>query len=446
MKCIIVGIGPAGIATAGFLAKNGWEVECYDKLTRESASVTTPKYLERAYGLSGHRRMLDTLAAIDAENDVYEEGAYRRDITIIQTSKGIPIPMPPPKSPTIAVLRTELVGGLIKAVERQFKNVQLHWSTKISGVEFRNGKAVVKFENGHESSPDLVVCAEGAFSYVGRPAISSADPTFECVVKPRDVLTKQLYLNQPPTSWRKRALYMLPSKNGDIHMLIRDSPSLGENLMSCMLVYPTTHPLFSKATTGPALSQAIQHTFPEAQLPLREMSIAEEMERCATTAPHHLPPVVTSNKYHYGNLVVLGDAAHSSPVNAAQGVNTALEDAFVLNKCLHEEGLDICAALERFTRVQKPQHDALQRLMAHPMFRTVAPTWRTKTIDFLRDRLALDKVFKFLQYPQVQLNDNKLSYTQVEQNLRWQYHCPAVLVGAVAAIGFTSACFSLKKR
>ena len=56
-----------------------------------------------------------------------------------------------------------------------------------------------------------------------------------------------------------------------------------------------------------------------------------------------------------GRACLLGDACHPMPPFQAQGAAMAIEDAYVLARCLAEEGADVDAALKRYQALRMPR-------------------------------------------------------------------------------------------
>ena len=48
-------------------------------------------------------------------------------------------------------------------------------------------------------------------------------------------------------------------------------------------------------------------------------------------------PTVRNERWHDGNLVLLGDAAHTAHFSIGSGTKLAMEDALALAACLHEQ-------------------------------------------------------------------------------------------------------------
>ena len=69
------------------------------------------------------------------------------------------------------------------------------------------------------------------------------------------------------------------------------------------------------------------------------------------------PPL---DRWAYGRVALLGDAAHAMAPFQAQGAAQAIEDAFVLAECVADEPDDIPAALERYERVRMARAESLQ--------------------------------------------------------------------------------------
>ncbi|MFC5995817.1 bifunctional salicylyl-CoA 5-hydroxylase/oxidoreductase [Pseudonocardia hispaniensis] len=79
-------------------------------------------------------------------------------------------------------------------------------------------------------------------------------------------------------------------------------------------------------------------------------------------------PTVRTESWRHGNLVLLGDAAHTAHFSIGSGTKLAMEDALALAACLHEQpGLD--AALTAYEQQRRPLVASTQRAA------TASQTW-----------------------------------------------------------------------
>ncbi|MBL8514346.1 MAG: FAD-dependent monooxygenase, partial [Betaproteobacteria bacterium] len=86
-------------------------------------------------------------------------------------------------------------------------------------------------------------------------------------------------------------------------------------------------------------------------------------------------------RYHDGNTVVIGDAAHATSPQLGQGTNMALLDALMLTRCLAAQ-VDIPAALATYTQQRKRHlayYGAMSRLLT-PVFQS-----HHRVLPWLRD-------------------------------------------------------------
>src|SRR5205085_12149642 len=58
-------------------------------------------------------------------------------------------------------------------------------------------------------------------------------------------------------------------------------------------------------------------------------------------------------RWHHGNVVLIGDAAHTAHFSIGSGTKLAMEDALALAACLHEQG-DVPAALAAYEAERRP--------------------------------------------------------------------------------------------
>ncbi|GGU76951.1 bifunctional salicylyl-CoA 5-hydroxylase/oxidoreductase [Lentzea flava] len=69
---------------------------------------------------------------------------------------------------------------------------------------------------------------------------------------------------------------------------------------------------------------------------------------------------VRSERWHHGNLVLVGDAAHTAHFSIGSGTKLAMEDSLALAACLHEHR-DVEAALTAYEAERRPVVESTQR-------------------------------------------------------------------------------------
>ncbi len=71
-------------------------------------------------------------------------------------------------------------------------------------------------------------------------------------------------------------------------------------------------------------------------------------------------PTVRNQRWHHGNVVLMGDAAHTAHFSVGSGTKLAMEDAIALAQTLSRER-DIPSALTAYERERRPAVESLQR-------------------------------------------------------------------------------------
>ncbi len=72
-------------------------------------------------------------------------------------------------------------------------------------------------------------------------------------------------------------------------------------------------------------------------------------------------PMVKNRRWHAGNVVLIGDAAHTAHFSIGSGTKLAMEDAIALSEALQHEPDDLERALERYERERRPAVESVQR-------------------------------------------------------------------------------------
>ena len=69
---------------------------------------------------------------------------------------------------------------------------------------------------------------------------------------------------------------------------------------------------------------------------------------------------VRNERWHHGNLVLVGDAAHTAHFSIGSGTKLAMEDSLALAACLHEHP-DVETALAAYEAERRPVVESTQR-------------------------------------------------------------------------------------
>jgi len=192
------------------------------------------------------------------------------------------------------------------------------------------------------------------------------------------------------------------------------------------VIAPADHDVWKHCTSLEATVEYFKKQFPQLQPPTDYFSV-EELTRFATTKCGVFPrPAYTKKltkttydrEFTECNVALMGDSAHVFPPDLGQGINSGLEDAFVLAKCLarwknretslfkYDQGLGFCAtgdvgpfsignALKDFELDRLPEAKAIAEIstFAFP-YQYNQGKWFMKTLALLNFglRIALNRL------------------------------------------------------
>ena len=72
-------------------------------------------------------------------------------------------------------------------------------------------------------------------------------------------------------------------------------------------------------------------------------------------------PIISCNKWHYKNMVLMGDAVHTAHFSIGSGTKLAMEDSIALAEAVKQHPGDMPAALEAYEAARRPIVDSIQR-------------------------------------------------------------------------------------
>jgi FAD-dependent urate hydroxylase len=334
-RVLIVGAGIAGLATARALARAGLAPQLVE---REPASpdAGTGIYLPgnavralRALGLDAE--VAERAVEIPRQRFLDHRGRLLADVDVSQLWAGV--------APCLALHRAELHDALREGAGR----APIRVGVTLDRLAQRDGKVAAEFSDGTRDEYDLVVGADGIHSTVRRLAFGDAP------ARPLGQLAWRLVAPCPPevTTWsvmlgRRTAFLMLPIGHGRAYCYCDVDADPGADRS------PERLPELLSEFAEPA--QAILESIGDVHV---HVSAIEE---------------VPLDSWVRGHVVLVGDGAHATSPNMAEGAAMALEDALALAECLAEVA-PIPRALAAFESRRRPRTDWV-RAQTHRRDRT----------------------------------------------------------------------------
>jgi FAD-dependent urate hydroxylase len=328
-RVLIVGGGIAGLALAPMLARTGDAVEVIE---REPAwrPAGTGIYLPgnaaralRALGLEAQVASRAVEIARQRFHDHHSRLLFEVDVAELWAAVG----------PCLALHRAELHMILRDAAG----DAPIRLGLALERLAQHNGIVSIEFSDGTSGEYDLVVGADGIQSAVRRL-------TFEATAVPRPVgqVGWRFLAPRPPgvTTWsvmlgRGTAFLTLPLAGDRVYCYCdvvssrdRDTPALGP---------------------AQRLSELFSDFADPAATLLAALDAAADIHASAIEE-------VALDRWAQGRVVLIGDAAHATSPNMAQGAAMALEDALVLTDCLQRIPA-IPDAIAAFQARRRPRTD-----------------------------------------------------------------------------------------
>jgi len=462
---VIIGGGPAGLGTALMLAQRGWTgITVLEK--RPSAEYYEPDK-SFSYQVDGRGQKLTDLLGLTpklADVSVPNTDFY---LTLIQKDgkrQTTKLPIADSKRKTAYWLpRASLV-------ELFYQEIIQHWQDSIqvlfhtTGVEIQQHQdyltVIAQSPNKQQLSftPTLVVGGDGlnsivrqtlhqweqgksdAFAMEQFPSPStglkykvlSFPPQFPLSDQEGDLAQSTMaYAIRSSFKGRNQAisLGLLPFKNS------------AQPRTANIITYPE-HNIWQLTTTA-EVEKFLTQAFP--QLPLAKIISPEEIARFTASAGGKFPmPQYCSGLHRIwgepeGNqgtgVILLGDAAHCFPPDIAQGVNSALEDVYLLQEVLTETQDNLSEALPRYEKLRQPDIKALIRLaqVSYPWQYNQNPLRkRLWSLNFFL-RLLLSSGLPFLFNPHsfLLIQNHQLSYSEILAKSNKTTNLLGILVGLI---------------
>ncbi|ABW27179.1 FAD-dependent oxidoreductase [Acaryochloris marina] len=323
-KVGIIGAGPAGLATAIALRKQGIEVHIYER-----ATALRPIGAGVTLSPNGIR----SLAAIDTDivQQLQQQGSQLNRFRI-RTAKGWPLLNQPVKDddydqPFLAIRWFSLQEIMRAKLPPEI----LHLNHQLTHFEQTHQNVNLSFANGEMATVDLLIGADGIRSIVRKQLFDLEDPAYGGWMTWRGVQKYQHPLLPPhhTTIFAKRGKSLILLDNGQ-----------GYVSWALEIPMPTIHRSQHPEAAKTRVLQELSKWHPTLQ-ELVNLTDADTIVERPVCEPMILP------QWSNGRVTLVGDAAHPMAPFLGQGTNTTFEDVWALSTYLSQQG-NLANALKNY--------------------------------------------------------------------------------------------------
>ena len=350
----VVGSGLVGTLTALFLAREGFQVELYERrpdMRRLEMSAG------RSINLVITDRGLQAVEKVGLREKIMEitipmKGRMLHDLE----GKTTYVPYGQTEREVInSISRGQLNCLLLDAVD-EAPNINIHFEHRCSDYDLPN--SLISFDNGKKVQAPVAFGTDGSFSALRRAMLDHVK-NFNYSQDFLEHGYKELNIPASPNgdyALGKNYLHIWPREN---YMLIA-LPNL-DGSFTCTLFYPYEgEESFAALQSETDVRDLFERVFPDA-LPLMPTLVEDFFEN--PTGP--LVTVRCQPWHVEGQLTLLGDAAHAIVPFFGQGMNSGFEDCRVLGDLLVQHRaavMDWPALFKAFEKERKVNADAIADL------------------------------------------------------------------------------------
>jgi len=336
-KIVIVGGGIGGLAAALALIRRGIDVEIYEQaqeLRELGAGVQISANGTRVLHALGLKKALERVQVLPAGKAIrlWNTGQSWKLFDLGMES------MDRYGSPYITIHRGDLHDALAQAL-LQAKPDAIHLNRKCIGLAQTSDHVELRFEAGEAVAAKLVVGADGLHSVIRTSLFGAAKPEFCGITAWRGVVPIE---RVPPTiAWNIGTNWIGPGGHS-VHYPLRAGKLL--NVVGLRERTDWTVEGWNVRGTTEEMLNDFQGWHADLHALFRSIDVPYKWALA-------LRP--TMNVWSRGRCTLLGDACHPMVPFLAQGAVMALEDGFVLARCLEKYPGDHETAFARYEAVRR---------------------------------------------------------------------------------------------
>ncbi|OUL57984.1 FAD-dependent oxidoreductase [Pseudoalteromonas ulvae] len=410
-KVIIVGGGLAGSLTAIFLANKGLEVHVIEK--RGNPLLDQNDYIDqvssRAIGVSMTVRGIKAVVEAGIPlNELQDCGVEVSGMSLFVAGKNKIRELPPlDKLKPLSLSRSDFQLLLNKYAEKA--GVNYHFNQRCIEVNLDKCHLLTKDEHNQfiEHQGDLLIGADGARSSV-REAMQSHCRRFEFEQSFFKHGYKTLVIPDAKTVGLAPDLlhFFGMDSNGQFAGRAATIPDGSISFAVCL-------PFTGKVSLHTDDKEAMREFFERYYAMLPPEIRTELLEQFMVKPSNDLINVRSSTFHYKDKALLIGDSAHATAPFLGQGMNMALEDAYVLAELFDKYDCNLTDILPEFTSLRKVEADAMQD-MARANYQVLSCS---NPIFFLRARYLryMGKKFPTLYPPDMaeKLYFTSMKYSQI---------------------------------
>jgi|TARA_R110000850_G_scaffold277152_1_gene424969 6-hydroxynicotinate 3-monooxygenase len=346
-RIAFIGAGLGGTAGAGLMAKAGFNVKVYEQ---------APAFARMGAGIHLGPNVMKVMRKLGIEDELNRTGAhpdywYSRDGITGDVMAQIPLGDYAVSHYGASYLTVHR-GDFHKLMTDALPDGVLEFNKKLSEIEDKGDKVVMKFADGTIEEADFVIGADGINSKVRESLLGEELPIYTGYVAHRAVF---------PTPVDSGALpFDMCCKwwDGDRHMMVYFVTSKKDEIY-----YVTGVPVESwdmNKSWEPCTKDEMRETFKGWHSSVQALiEGTQEVTRWPLLERDPLPV------WSRGRLVLLGDACHPMKPHMAQGAAMAIEDAAMLTRCFQELGFTDYEAVFNLYEANRAERASKVQLVSH---------------------------------------------------------------------------------
>ena len=240
--------------------------------------------------------------------------------------------------PYLTVYRPDLLGVLANAVRRE-KAAAIHLGANCLGFSQDSEGVRLQLEDGTEVRGDALIGADGVHSRIRQALFGPDQPSFTGIIAWRGVIAMD---RLPARMARSVATNWIGPGRHVVHYPLRAGRLM--NFVGALERADWQVESWSTRGTTEEIAADFAGWNEDVQTMIRNIETPYKWALMVR------PPM---ERWTLGRASLLGDACHSMVPLLAQGANMAIEDGFILGRCLKEYRDDVPAALMRYENARR---------------------------------------------------------------------------------------------